>query len=597
MAGEVARLAIGLDSSGVSSGASGAASSLQAMKASFQSAQEEVRALQQAMQAMQKGGAAIDIKAFKGMQDQLTAAKAAASNAAQGFVKAGGSIKDLAAKPAAAADGMKALMDASKGALGPMGGLFEKINLLKGAFTGGGGLYAAAALAAVAVAALSAAVVVAIFKMAQFALVASDAAMKQRNLLEGTTGNAKAAAELAATIGRVTSAVPLATTEVQKLAQKLYDSGKRGSELERELMRASTAAAGLGKNPSAALLARSLLSLDVQTMKFKENLSKIFAGVKIEGFLKGLQQVLQLMDENSASGKALKAIVEVILNPLFDAASAIGPVVKRVFQGMVIGALLAAIAVLKLRNVLRDMIPQEVRDAMGKFETGAVGMWVAVGVGVAIVGILAVVLAGLSIVLVVIAVAMTMALAPLALLIAAFFILVAVLLAPVIIIALLIAYFDDLKAALSTLAAAGIEAATGLMSGLVNGILSGKDRVMEALRQVAAGAKAALMGALGIASPSKVFAELGVHTTAGFAQGVDSGAPAVQDSVNAMVSVPAAASSGSAGGGARTITIGQVSISGVKDAQELDTASFAQRMAQAIEAAMDGAGVPEPEPA
>ena len=110
---------------------------------------------------------------------------------------------------------------------------------------------------------------------------------------------------------------------------------------------------------------------------------------------------------------------------------------------------------------------------------------------------------------------------------------------------------------------------------------------------------ATLKSTLGIASPSKVFAEFGGHTAEGFAQGVEGGSARVGDAVNAMVAVPSRPS-----GGSRSVTMSSKSggntynfyISGVKDAEELKDPSFLARLTEALEGAALHAGAPlEPE--
>ncbi len=83
-----------------------------------------------------------------------------------------------------------------------------------------------------------------------------------------------------------------------------------------------------------------------------------------------------------------------------------------------------------------------------------------------------------------------------------------------------------------------------LIDGLVNGIMSAGPKVLGAITGLASGAINAAKKALGIASPSTIFAEIGMHTAAGMEQGVDGGADGVQGSMEAMVAPPAAAGAG-----------------------------------------------------
>lgn len=132
-------------------------------------------------------------------------------------------------------------------------------------------------------------------------------------------------------------------------------------------------------------------------------------------------------------------------------------------------------------------------------------------------------------------------------------------------------------------AAAAASAASSLGSGIVNGIISGiqagASAVVSAIVGVATSALSAAKGALGIASPSKLFADqMGAPIAGGVAAGIDQGQSAVGASVVRLVKPPpqgasmaagakaGAAASGGKGGG--SITIGTITINGVADAAD-----------------------------
>jgi hypothetical protein len=88
-----------------------------------------------------------------------------------------------------------------------------------------------------------------------------------------------------------------------------------------------------------------------------------------------------------------------------------------------------------------------------------------------------------------------------------------------------------------------------LITGLAQGIAGAGGAVLQAITGVVTGAIGAAKSLLGIASPSKVFAEIGGQTSEGMAGGVDEGAGQVQASFGEMVAppaVPAAAAPGAA---------------------------------------------------
>jgi hypothetical protein len=90
-------------------------------------------------------------------------------------------------------------------------------------------------------------------------------------------------------------------------------------------------------------------------------------------------------------------------------------------------------------------------------------------------------------------------------------------------------------AAVVGLAASGVAAAVGFIDGLIDGITGGAGGVIGAITNLASSAVGAFKAALGIASPSKVMAEMGGHTATGFAEGVDDGADKAQGAMDKMV--------------------------------------------------------------
>lgn len=466
--------------------------------------------------------------------DELRAKAAAAQGEHD---KLSGTMKTLegAAKKAAGkkegAQSIEQLTYAAKGALGPMGGLFERVTMLAKGFGSGGpwGMIIAASLAVVA---LTGAIIGLTFELAKMALTASDAAIKNQLMLKGLTGSDAAAATLGDSIKRVAAQSPQATAEIQKLAEKLYQSGLRGKALEDALLKASLAASGLGKAAPEDVRKR-MANLDVQAIKFKEHIADIFSGpstvAAVGKFEEALLQINELFSQNTSTGQALRALVSGIVDPLFEGVTAVAPVAKELFRGMVVGALDVAIVVLRLRNALAKVIDMPGMDLD----------WLTIGKVAAYAIVLALVALGAAFVaLVGIAVVVGAALASLGA------ILVGIPAAVMGLAGVIAAAVVAGIAYLVSLADAGYQAASDLISGLVGGITSGAGAVYSALQNLAAGMTSTIKSALGISSPSKVFAQLGDFTAQGFAQGVDSGSGKVDQAVTSMVSKPEAAPSG-----------------------------------------------------
>jgi TP901 family phage tail tape measure protein len=146
-----------------------------------------------------------------------------------------------------------------------------------------------------------------------------------------------------------------------------------------------------------------------------------------------------------------------------------------------------------------------------------------------------------------------------------------------------------------------------IATGLVNGLKAGLLWVWDAATGLANKAVGAIKSALGIHSPSRVFADLGGHTSAGLALGITRGAPAAVESVRRMaagitvagaatlsagmaVAGPGAGSAPGAGAGASGgFSIGQVTfvIHDADDPQAVARAVEAQLRKMATQARTD----------
>lgn len=255
---------------------------------------------------------------------------------------------------------------------GPLNGLLGQLGSLKG-MLGAGVMVAGTIALAAAFALLAAGIGYAASALVKYGLAAQDARRTELLQLEGLTKQrnwygiaAGKATDLQNAIDNVSGAVALGRGQVNGMAQSLYQMGLRGENLKQALEGVATATAAGGEAQGAfyrglivsaarsgvavkkvlddvkarygSIAAAQMLSLNVQAEKFRENLDALFRGVKIEGFLKSLKMVTDLFSLNTATGRALAKILEVILNPLIGGLEKTGPLAKRFFQGMVLGA-------------------------------------------------------------------------------------------------------------------------------------------------------------------------------------------------------------------------------------------------------------------
>lgn len=281
------------------------------------------------------------------------------------------------------------------------------------------------------------------------------------------------------------------------------------------------------------IAARQMLSLPTQAAKAKAALNAMSAGVKIEGFLVAVRSALSLLDESSVSGKALKAVVETMLNPLFDAIAGGAPFIRGFFQGMIIGALTFAIGVLKVRNALRETFGGDTKSSIITVENALLAGKVAMAaIGVAAF-VLTGILAGLAIAVGLVALPFLLVGAAIALVAYGIYRLVGL-------VAGVVENFDNL-------AAAARQAGSNFVTGLVSTISSGVGAVVEAVKKLADSAVKTLLSTLQIKSPSRVTALIGRYTVQGFVDEVDAGQ---DDAASAAASVGAAAAAGMASGAA-----------------------------------------------
>jgi hypothetical protein len=588
--------------------AASAAGALQSLRSSIQADTDELRGMQNAMRAMRAdaGASAAEIGALNA---KIIAKRAAIAGATREYVRLGGSFQRIKADAPAASAALGEMDPNVRSLLGPLGELTEKAKAASAVLGGGLAVGAIAAVAALAI--VTAAMAAAVGMLAGYAVSCADAARSQALLLEAQTGSARAGAALGASIDRVAGSVAISGDRVSKLAADLRAAGVSGDAFEGALRAASVTASTMGDTSAAAFVkaagaasktagavaalsasvqtklggiaARQMLALTVQFERARVNVGKIFAGVDIEPFLAGLASVLSLLDASTASGQALRRMATTMLQPVINTATAAAPIVRDFFRGMVIGALLMAVAVLRVRNAISD--------AFGGASLPIDTMRVALYAGVAVAVVLVAALTSLVVVMAIVAVAIALFALPFVI---GFAIIVAA-------IALVVAAFTAIVSAVSSAYdyVASIDfggVGSAMMQGLVDGITAGAGAVMSALRSLAEDMKTTITSALRIGSPSKVFAEFGAHTSGGFAEGVTSGAPRVQSAIESMVSVPDVSASPR---GAASPSRGATNVSIVINAASGESSDIADAVERVMREVLTGAaitiGAPLPE--
>lgn len=440
---------------------------------------------------------------------------------------------------------------------GPLGtagnralGLADAWGKLKSSL-GAAGPYVAIAVALVAIAtglaAAGVAAAVAAGKALLWSVSMADAAMTQRLLADGIAKSTDGGYELAKAFESITSRIPVSIEELQGMAKKLSDAGLRGKALTDALEKTATAAAKAKFGPD---FAKQLLTLDSQTARFKTNLAGVFGDLNTGPALEALSKLVALFDQNTASGRAMKAVFNSVFQPMLDELADLGPRIERVFLQMEIAVLKALIAA----KPYSDWIVLAAQ---------AFGVMAAV-----VLGVVAVALTAVAVNFAVMATAIGIVVTAVTAVVAGFIWLATTV--GSLVVGNFMALVDVGRSVVNFLSGISLEQiGTNLVEGLARGIANAGGAVLKSITGVVDGAIGGAKKLLGIASPSKVFEEIGEFTGEGMVGGLDSSADGVQGSMESMIKPPALPSLAPAGGASApgaTIT-GPFIFNGVKDAE------------------------------
>jgi hypothetical protein len=630
----------------VSASAESAAGALATLKEQLDKDSKALADMQKAMRQLKQATTA-DVKApMESLTKQIAAQKNTIAQAQGAYVALGGKFGSVKPK----ANGLRAaLAELGKEAQqlpGPVGGLVARLSTLVGGM-------GTAQLTAIALGAAFLGVAFAAAKMTKSlfgeALAAQDATRnellhfqaltKMRNLLGIAPGNAD---EMQAAVDRVSASVSIGRDKVAGYAETLYRAGLRGKNLEVALEGTSVKASALGdaagagfagfaatvalsggavkrladdvKNRFGGVVQKQMSSLQVQQLKARENWNSLFRGIRIEPFLDSLKRLRDMLNVNTAAGQALKSLFTTFLQPLFNAADTGLVFMRRFFKQMLIGALEMKIAYQEVRNwFARTFGKSQVTQAkdlldqidLGRYAVYALATAFTVLAGKATISaIAALVRFGATLLATVIPAVWSAVTAT-----ASFAVSILAVTWPFLLAAVAVAAFVAGIAALYDLwnEIDWTDLGRNLWKGLVDGLKGGWEAVKSVFSDLADEAANAFKTALGIASPSKVFAELGIEIPKGVQQGIQLGTPAAQQAAADVVTAPklgsttqnvpapeAGTSAAAAGGkGARTITIGELHIHATSSEPKTLAAAFRRELESVLEGVSLEAGAPQ----
>jgi hypothetical protein len=577
-----ATLAIDLED-GTSGPAESANKALRDLREAINADTKALSEMQAAMKNLQSG-TVVNVAQFKELKAKIDAKKQAISQAQSAYLSLGGTFGRVRMPSSK----FKELTDAIKGMPGPLGALstglggVEKL-LSKGAIAFGIiGIVGALSL-------LVAGTAAAALALGKFGVAEADARRSELLQIEGLTklrnwygiaaGNAL---EMRAAIDKVSDSTALGRGELLKYETQLYKAGLRGQNLTDALEGVAIKASVQGDAAAQAfagwavgaawagqsvkklsddvkarlggIAARQMLSLDVQSQKMRQHFGRLFADLKIEGLLKAVNVVTSLFSQATASGQALKTLLEVVFQPMVDAVEFLAPSMKRFFQGVILGSQDVVIALLDValwfkRAFGGSDVLKGIDLTSAALSAGKVAAYLFAG-GLAFAAVtlggLAVSLAGVLVPVIWSAVAALSAFAAAGLLAVAPFALGAI----------AIAGFGkalyELVDSWDVIVDWAREGGGSFVDGLIGGMKAKWAALKGAVVGMASGVKQSLKDALGIHSPSKEFAKLGKQLPAGLEVGIKAGSASADRAVADMVGVPAGAKGG---GGSVQLTI------------------------------------------
>jgi hypothetical protein len=582
MADPQAVFSVDVDTGESSSAADKLAASLNALREEMRADKDELAGMKKALSNLKAGGEAFKLEA----QQMAASVKVKAERVAlatRKYTDLGGKLKDINKIPPPKPIPPKVPAEASamSQVLAELGTRVANTNTAVGSMVGGamklgselGKVKLVAVAAAAALVAVGAAAAIFVKSMYNAALAAQDARRNEALHLEALTRRRHLYARVAndskamqADIDRVSASTSISRGEVVKLAEQLDTAGVRGSNftkiLEASAIKASALGSGAGsafagfatsvglaggsidratkdvKNRFGDIVTAKMKSLEVQTLKVKENFDSLFSGLDIEPLLDAKKGLNDMFSVATASGRAFRFMATTFLKPIIDAATVGLVVVRRFFKQMLIGGLELQQLYLIVRVAFHKMLPSpSTKSTMNELFT-------ALKPGRVIVYLLAAAFTAL-------AVSVIAATWPFMLGAAAVWGLFTV-----------IEQVGDLIREIDW-----VELGTSIWRGLVDGLKAGWDAIKSVASDLATELQNAFKVALGIQSPSKVFAQLGLTLPQGLKQGIEQGTPdarkAAGNIVPPPIALPADATpkpAASGGGKGATINVGGITI-------------------------------------
>jgi hypothetical protein len=578
---------------------------------------KELQAMQRAVKEL-KAGTGDYTEQVKTLEEAITAKKESIATARSQVIAFGGSLTKAASGGKGLHAQLAELQKVVGGMPGPLGAvvaLFSRLtdvvknNPIKTIFAAiGAGMVALVAKTAMATASL-----------VKYSIAQADARRTELLRLEGLTKirnyygvAAGSASDLQDAIDSVSASSALSRNQIGGLAEQLYKAHFRGENLTAALEAAAIKTSTQGqeqasmwigyaeainrtggnvkgfaqnvRNQLGGIAQKQMLSATVQAEKLQESYSQLTNGVRIEPLLKARKAFNDLFSQSTSSGKALKQLLGFILQPLIDAIAKVQRLAKPFFQGMILACQELVMAGLEVADMFgvtfAETVPDSLEDAETATKLGRAAFDLLAGALWAVVTVSSIFAARMTYLAITSIPGVVRALIP-----------------------MLASIWSQVVAwgalALEVLAATWPLVAVGLAAwaiweafdyvfdaimkidwwGLVGFIFKPfawlADGVIKFFGAMGRGIKSIFTDELEMHSPSRVFERYGENIGAGLQAGIDSTAPDVNQSVEHLVTVPKAPTTGagagagnaasSSAGASGNIIIESINLSGFKD--------------------------------
>jgi hypothetical protein len=366
-----ARLVLSLEGN-VDAAAKSQAQALDAVRDSMKADTEEVANLRKALGIL-KGTTGSSADEAKKLKEQLIAKRESVASSQAKYLQLGGTLDQLFTKQQKEE---QANQKSTKGLVGLRAEITKvspTVTKLSQQFTAmqAGWIASAASLALLvgSIAALTGGTIAAATALTHYGLAAGDAARNERLMLEGLVrsrgalqGSEQMAFGFQKAIDRVAADVPLARAEVADLSKELWGMRLRGDALE-NMLRGMALAKSVGANFWALgyatnatgqsmlnlakiaeqrfgpVVAKQMFSISVQSMKLREQMRSLFAGVDVAPLGMAMKRVTDSFRESSVVGWELRRALENLFGPLIGDAGKAGDLIPAVMTKLTIKAL------------------------------------------------------------------------------------------------------------------------------------------------------------------------------------------------------------------------------------------------------------------